>query len=237
MWWWNKEKKIEGKRIIVLGPPGSGKGTQSPKLKEHFCICHLATGDMLRQAVADKSKIGLKAKSVMDAGQLVSDEIMVDLIQDNLKKPECQNGFILDGFPRTVVQAEKLSLMLKENNQSLDKVIEFAVDDNLLVKRITGRLIHQKSGRSYHKEFNPPKRDMIDDLTGEPLIQRSDDNESTLKIRLAAYHQQTQPVIDYYKKMGLLVKIDASKKPDAVWCDILAMFKNSEILKKAQSQQ
>ncbi|KAK9710597.1 adenylate kinase, partial [Basidiobolus ranarum] len=165
-----------GIRMILMGPPGAGKGTQSPKIKEKFCVCHLATGDMLRAAVTAKTKVGLEAKKVMDAGGLVSDEIMVDLIQDNIhNNPECKNGFILDGFPRTVVQAEKLDNMLEKDNQKLDHAVELKIDDSLLVSRICGRLIHPPSGRTYHREFNPPKVTDQDDVTGEPLIQRSDD--------------------------------------------------------------
>ena len=226
MWWWKKEEK-KGARVVVLGPPGSGKGTQSPKLKEHFCICHLATGDMLRAAVAQRTPVGLQAKEVMDAGKLVSDDIMVGLIRDNLDREECKNGFILDGFPRTVPQAEKLDQMLKEKGKTLDHAIEFSIDDDLLVRRITGRLLHPQSGRTYHEEFNPPKVPMKDNETGEPLIKRSDDNEATLKKRLVAYHTQTQPVVDYYKKQGILSRVNAARNPDEVWCELLDVFKKS----------
>ncbi|CAN6636701.1 adenylate kinase [Trichomonascus vanleenenianus] len=209
-------------RMVLIGPPGAGKGTQAPNLKEKYCACHLATGDMLRSQVAQKTQLGVEAKKIMDAGGLVSDEIMVGMIKNELENnKECQKGFILDGFPRTVVQAEKLDEMLKSRQAPLQRALELQIDDQLLVDRITGRLVHPASGRSYHKIFNPPKADMKDDITGEPLVQRSDDNAEALKKRLTTYHQQTAPVVDYYKYTGIWSGIDASQKPSAVWADIL----------------
>lgn len=230
------EQRLAGKtnsassmRMILMGPPGAGKGTQAPRIKDKYCICHLATGDMLREQVAKKTQLGREAKKIMDAGGLVSDEIMVNMIKNQLEtNPECSNGFILDGFPRTVTQAEKLDEMLNGRKQKLMHAIELKIDDQLLVARITGRLIHPASGRSYHKIFNPPKEHMKDDVTGEPLIQRSDDNEETLKKRLSTYHAQTTPVVNYYQKTGIWSPIDASQEPGQVWQDILKVFKEDQ---------
>ncbi|KAK7182978.1 adenylate kinase [Paraphaeosphaeria sporulosa] len=217
----------DGVRMILMGPPGAGKGTQAPRLKDKFCVCHLATGDMLRAQVAKKTPLGREAKKIMDAGGLVSDEIMVNMIKSELENnQECKNGFILDGFPRTVTQAEKLDDMLTASKKPLEHAVELQIDDSLLVARITGRLVHPASGRSYHKIFNPPKSEMKDDVTGEPLIQRSDDNADTLKKRLGTYHAQTAPVVSYYQKTGIWTPIDASQEPGQVWKSLLKVVDN-----------
>ncbi|GAQ87742.1 Adenylate kinase [Klebsormidium nitens] len=208
------------KRIILVGPPGCGKGTQSPIIKEEHCLCHLATGDMLRAAVKAQTPLGKQAKEAMDAGKLVSDDLVVGIIEEAIKRPSCSKGFILDGFPRTVVQAEKLDAMLAKDAAKVDKVLDFEVPDQVLVERVTGRWIHPDSGRSYHTKFAPPKVPGKDDITGEPLIQRKDDNAETLKSRLEAFHKQTQPVIDYYANKGVVSKLHAEKPPPDVTSEI-----------------
>jgi len=212
-------------RMILVGPPGAGKGTQAPRIRDEFCVCHLATGDMLREQVTQQTPLGVEAKKIMDAGGLVSDDIMVGMIKNQLEtNKSCKNGFVLDGFPRTVPQAEKLDQMLEERKEKLNHVVELKIDDNLLLSRITGRLIHPASGRTYHKEFAPPKKSMTDDVTGEPLIQRSDDNVETLRKRLASYHKQTGPVVDYYKAKDIWQPIDAAQSPSIVWENLLKIF-------------
>ncbi|KAJ5414434.1 adenylate kinase [Penicillium cosmopolitanum] len=225
----DKPKSVtEQMRIILMGPPGAGKGTQAPNIKDKYCACHLATGDMLRSQVAKKTDLGKEAKKIMDQGGLVSDEIMIGMIKSELENnAECKNGFILDGFPRTVAQAERLDEMLLARKQKLQHAVELQIDDSLLVSRITGRLVHPASGRSYHKIFNPPKSNMTDDVTGEPLIQRSDDNADTLTKRLATYHAQTAPVCEYYKTTGIWRGIDASQEPGQVWKSLLGVFQKN----------
>lgn len=183
-------------RVILLGGPGSGKGTQSKFITEKFEIPQISTGDMLRAAVKAQTPLGIEAKKVMDAGGLVSDEIILGLIKDRIEEPDCANGFLFDGFPRTIGQAEALATMGVE----IDNVVELAVDDEEIIKRMSGRRVHLASGRTYHVIYNPPKQEGLDDETGESLIQRDDDQEETVRKRLAVYHDQTKPLIDFYKE-------------------------------------
>jgi adenylate kinase len=181
-------------RLILLGGPGAGKGTQSTFIKEKFNIPQISTGDMLRAAVKAGSPLGIAAKKVMDSGALVSDDIIIGLVKERIKEADCANGFLFDGFPRTIPQADAM----KAAGVDLDYVVEIAVDDSEIVDRMSGRRVHVASGRTYHVKFNPPKIAGKDDLTGEDLIQREDDKEATVKKRLDVYHEQTEPLIDYY---------------------------------------
>jgi adenylate kinase len=189
-------------RIILLGSPGSGKGTQAQFITEKYGIPQISTGDMLRAAVRAGTPLGVEAKKVMDAGGLVSDAIILGLIKERIANDDCINGFLLDGFPRTIVQAEGLQAMGVE----IDNVIEIAVDDEEIVKRMAGRRVHPASGRSYHVEYNPPKAAGIDDMTGEALIQRDDDKEETVRKRLSVYYEQTKPLVGYYSAAGQKAK-------------------------------
>lgn len=187
---------------MLLGGPGAGKGTQASRLIERYKIPQISTGDMLRAAIAQATPLGLSAKKIMEAGGLVSDDIIIGLVQERLKQDDCKDGFLFDGFPRTLVQADAL----KKAGIHLDHVIEIAVDDKEIIQRISGRRTHQPSGRVYHVINHPPKQAGLDDITGEPLIQRDDDKEETVKKRLEVYHQQTAPLITYYKKEAKLAK-------------------------------
>ena len=192
-------------RIILLGSPGSGKGTQAQFMTEKFGIPQISTGDMLRAAVKAGTPLGLEAKKVMDAGGLVSDDIILGLIKERIVEEDCAKGFLLDGFPRTIAQAEGLIEMQVE----IDHVIEIAVDDSEIIQRMAGRRVHLASGRTYHIEFNKPKVDGLDDLTGEALVQRDDDKEDTVKKRLDVYHEQTKPLVDFYSADKQAVKFSS----------------------------
>lgn len=185
-------------RVILLGGPGAGKGTQADFICEAYGIPKISTGDMLRAAVAAGTELGIEAKKVMDAGGLVSDEIILGLVAERLSEPDCAGGFLFDGFPRTIVQAEGLAAA----GVTLDRVVEIVVDDDEIVRRMSGRRIHPGSGRTYHVEFNPPQVAGKDDVTGEELIQRDDDAESTVRERLRVYHEQTKPLVGYYTNVA-----------------------------------
>lgn len=181
-------------RLILLGPPGAGKGTQASFITKKYGIPQISTGDMLRAAVKAQTPLGIEAKKVMDAGKLVSDDIIIGLVKDRLSQPDCANGYLFDGFPRTIPQADAL----KEAGIKLDYVVEIDVPNEAIIERMSGRRIHPESGRSYHIKFNPPKVEGKDDVTGEPLIQRDDDKEETVRKRLDVYQEQTRPLVEYY---------------------------------------
>lgn len=185
-------------RLILIGPPGAGKGTQAAYIKEHFGIPQISTGDMLRAAVKAGTELGKAAKVIMDKGQLVSDEIIIGLVKERLAQPDCAKGFLFDGFPRTIPQAQAL----KEAGVPIDFVLEIAVPDAEIVERMSGRRVHTASGRSYHVKYNPPKVEGKDDVTGEPLVQRDDDREEVVLKRLAVYHSQTEALVNFYSEMA-----------------------------------
>ena len=187
-------------QIILLGAPGAGKGTQAKFISDHLNIPQISTGDMLRASVSKGTELGLKAKVLMEKGELVPDDLILDLVKDRISEKDCTNGFLFDGFPRTLDQANAL----KEKGIKIDCVIEIMVDDDEIIQRMSGRRVHSASGRTYHIKHNPPKQENIDDETGEPLIQRPDDNEETVRKRLAIYHEQTSPLVDFYKKSSLV---------------------------------
>lgn len=194
-------------RLILLGPPGAGKGTQAAFIKQSYGIPQISTGDMLRAAVQAGTPLGLAAKKVMDSGALVSDDIIIALVKERLQAPDCSNGYLFDGFPRTIPQADAM----KDAAVPIDFVLEIAVPDDAVVERISGRRVHPASGRSYHVKFNPPKVAGRDDLTGEPLLQRDDDKEETVKKRLAVYHAQTEPLVAYYRQWAASGDLRAPK--------------------------
>ena len=187
-------------QIILLGAPGAGKGTQAKFISDHLNIPQISTGDMLRASVSKGTELGLKAKVLMEKGELVPDDLILDLVKDRISEKDCANGFLFDGFPRTLDQANAL----KDKGIKIDCVIEIMVDDDEIIQRMSGWRVHTASGRTYHIKYNPPKQENIDDETGEPLIQRPDDNEETVRKRLAIYHDQTSPLVDFYKKSSLV---------------------------------
>jgi adenylate kinases len=199
-------------RLILLGPPGAGKGTQAGFIKEAFGIPQISTGDMLRAAVKAQTPLGIAAKKVMDSGGLVSDDIIIGIVRERLKEKDCEKGYLFDGFPRTIAQADAL----QEANISLDYVLEIAVPNEAIIERMSGRRVHPASGRTYHIKFNPSKQEDIDDVSGEPLVQRDDDREETVRKRLAVYHEQTAPLIDYYQKLAATTGLPKYRKVEGV---------------------
>jgi len=245
--WKEVEAALSRMILILFGPPGAGKGTQSPKIVEKMYTPSLSTGDMLREAVAAGTEVGRKAKEVMEGGGLVPDDLVVGIIRDRTQQDDCLEGFVLDGFPRTVEQAKSLDAMLKENGENVRRIIELHVPDAVLEERICGRWMHKPSGRSYHVKFNPPKsykdakgeggclafcgmgarppptpENMLDDETSEPLSQRDDDNPEALKKRLDGYHKQTEPILDHYKDVTTckITRVNANQQMEKVWAEV-----------------
>ncbi len=209
-------------KLMLVGPPGAGKGTQAKRLEEHLGLCQLSTGDMLRAAVAAGTPVGQKAKAVMEAGQLVSDDIVIGIIRERIQETDCAHGFILDGFPRTLAQADALATLLNETGTSLDAVIELRVDDEQLVERITGRYTCATCGEGYHDTFKQPANaGVCDRCGGTQFKRRADDNEETLRSRLLAYYKETSPLIGYYHALGLLRTVDGMAEIDAVTASMI----------------
>ena len=206
--------------IILLGPPGCGKGTQAQKLIREFGFVQLSTGDMLRAAISKGTEIGMQAKSIIDKGELVSDELVIGIVRDRIFSTECECGYMLDGFPRTLAQAEILDQILSDRNQKIDVVFRLCVPDDMAIRRIAGRRFHITSGRSYNIEFNPPKIEGRDDITGEKLVQREDDKEEIVQSRLNTYHELTEPLVRYYQKQGIIKAIDGSDSPENIYAEI-----------------
>lgn len=212
-------------RIILLGAPGAGKGTQAKIIEQKYNIAHISTGDMIRETIKSGSEIGNELKKVLDAGQLVSDEFIIEIVKDRISKDDCKNGFLLDGVPRTIAQAEQLDKL----GINIDNIVEVDVANELLIERITGRRVHPASGRTYHIKFNPPKVADKDDVTGEALITRTDDNEDTVRERLSVYHQQTAKLVDFYRnyssnntKTPKYIKVNGDQTVEKVSQDIFS---------------
>ena len=209
-------------KLVILGPPGAGKGTQAEYIVERYNIPHISTGDIFRENIKNNTELGKEAKSYMDKGLLVPDDLVIALVEDRLNKDDAKEGFLLDGFPRTVAQAVSLDSILDKNNEKLTKVINISVDPEILIERAVGRRVCKTCGMTYHVKFNPPKEEGICDKDGTKLIQRDDDTEETVKTRISVYFDQTAPLIDYYRAQNLLVDIDGAKDIDKVFEDIVS---------------
>lgn len=218
-------------RVILLGPPGAGKGTQAQFIIEKYGIPQISTGDMLRAAVKAGSELGLQAKSIMESGGLVSDQLIIDLVKERIQEPDCVNGFLFDGFPRTIPQAQALL----DAGIGIDYVIEVYVEDEEIVSRLSGRRVHEASGRVYHIDHNPPRQEGVDDVTGEPLVQRADDSAETVRNRLSVYHEQTEPLVAFYTDLQntspsapLYVRVDGVGELDAVQQRLMAALEKNQ---------
>lgn len=208
-------------KIIMLGAPGAGKGTQAKKIAAQYSIPHISTGDIFRANIKNNTELGQKAKTYMDKGELVPDSLVVDLIMDRFKEADCANGYVLDGFPRTIPQAEALDNALKANGEKIDFAINVEVPDENIINRMSGRRACVGCGATYHIKYNPTKVEGVCDACGEKLILRDDDKPETVKNRLSVYHEQTQPLIDYYNKAGVLAEVDGTKDMEDVFKDIV----------------
>ena len=206
--------------MIIMGPPGAGKGTQSEKILDYFAVPHISTGYMFREAIANQTELGKLAQSYIKKGELVPDEVTIGLVRERLSKPDCQNGYLLDGFPRTIAQAEALKVLTKEISREVEIVINLACDSSVLIDRISGRRVCKICGNSYHVVTKKPLKEGVCDSCGNELIQRPDDTEEALKVRLNAYENQTKPLIDFYAKEGLLKEVNGLQAIDKVFADI-----------------
>ena len=215
--------------IVLMGLPGAGKGTQADKIVEKYAIPHISTGDMFRAAIKEGTELGLKAKSFMDQGALVPDEVTIGIVRERLSKPDCDQGFLLDGFPRTVPQAEALDALLSDLGKSIEHVLNIQVEQEELIKRLTGRRICKECGTAYHLVFNPPAKDGVCDKDGGELYQRADDNPETVTNRLEVNMKQTQPLLDFYENKGVLNNLDGQQDIKVVFADIDALLQGNRI--------